>query len=312
MAITITINNPGGGTDTISQELEDKNGLVARNIKIPVRRTLNGDYLFTSHPEVDIVFIPEDRKIIAYPKNHNLNGDLVYEAQNRLFEFLQNRGIISQSSVQGGDVYNSMEAEVLTSNEVNEEQIVVYVLGKFLEEEKPFYSWRAALEDEMVDNYTDPDAEDSTQLGDVPHAADKGSVEPSGWPAGAAYTVYESKNKINIKKINEIQYGKSYSFDDGYFVSFHSDGNTIYIKKNKEGGYHPKGKDFEKKWKLEVDEETFEFIKNVVLHGDPSQKSVTKDDLLRGRYGKLFTVRSSLDRDDEEDIETIDDITFDF
>ena len=40
--------------------------------------------------------------------------DNVYGAETRLFEFLRKKGIVSYDSIQGGNIYGSMEAKILT------------------------------------------------------------------------------------------------------------------------------------------------------------------------------------------------------
>jgi hypothetical protein len=54
----------------------------------------------------------------------------------------------------------------------------VLSVGKFLEKEKPEYVFQKAYEEEIEDMYVDPTPEDSTELGEVPQAAKKGSIEP--------------------------------------------------------------------------------------------------------------------------------------
>ena len=76
------------------------------------------------------------------------------------------------------------------------DQIVLLSIGKFLKEEEPYYSHDAALEAELVDTFTNPDGDNSTELGDVPHAVKKGSVDL--YPAMKSYyRVYESKSRRN-------------------------------------------------------------------------------------------------------------------
>ena len=41
--------------------------------------------------------------------------------------------------------------------------------------------------DELEDSYTDPDDEESTELGEVPHKEKKGSIDPGYKPYGLIY-----------------------------------------------------------------------------------------------------------------------------
>ena len=100
--------------------------------------------------------------------------------------------------------------------------------------------------------------------------------------------------------IKEAKMGKNYPFGDNYNIAFHT-GGQVYVSK--------KG-DREKKWTMETDPESFKYLQNTFLHGNDIQREVTRDDLLRGRFGKLVVIRRSLP-DDEEEID-LDNISFDF
>ena len=52
-------------------------------------------------------------------------------------------------------------------------------IAKFIEEERPYFMYEKRYEEQEIDRLTDPDAEDSTELGDVPHDDNKGSIVPS-------------------------------------------------------------------------------------------------------------------------------------
>ena len=49
-------------------------------------------------------------------------------------------------------------------------------LGKFLEEDRPYFIYEKAYAEHEIEDWVDPDAEDSTALGEVPQAAKKGSI----------------------------------------------------------------------------------------------------------------------------------------
>lgn len=108
------------------------------------------------------------------------------------------------------------------------------------------------------------------------------------------------------KYLNEVPLAeaKVYSLGDEYAISFHPD-NIIYITQR--GGHKQK-----KKWYIQPDDESYKYLKNVLLKSDPYQIEVTRDELLRGRYGKLIVIAHNPHEKDEKEIETIDDITFDF
>lgn len=96
---------------------------------------------------------------------------------------------------------------------------------------------------------------------------------------------------------------KVYSLGDSYHIAFHP-GNVIYVTW--------KTSSRKRKWVLETDEESFNHLKSVLLKGDPFQIEVTRDELMRGRYGKLTVIAHNPYKNDDEEIDTIDDISFDF
>jgi hypothetical protein len=147
-------------------------------ITLNARKNLRGDVLIFDHEDIDIVIMSENNKVVSFAKDSI--SDKVYEAQERLFNFLRKKGIIDISSVQGGNIYGSMEAAVLESiNEgISSIEATLYVVSKFLNEEKPYFTKRTEYEDNELDYLVDPDDEHSTELGEVPHEERKGSLMP--------------------------------------------------------------------------------------------------------------------------------------
>ena len=99
-------------------------------ISLNARKSLDGNILIFDHDIMDIVIMPEKMKIITFPKN--TMGDHVYNAQDRLFDFLGKKGVILLDSVQGGNIYGSMEAkypETAQSQEKNPVQTVLYTVS---------------------------------------------------------------------------------------------------------------------------------------------------------------------------------------
>ena len=113
-------------------------------------------------------------------------SDDVYAAQDRLFDFLGRKGVLVRDSVQAGNVYGTIQATYPeATNGANETEVVIYSIGRFIEEEKPYYAHDDALEDEMTKALTDPSEEDSTELGEVPQEVEKGTVPK--YPAIKSY-----------------------------------------------------------------------------------------------------------------------------
>ena len=183
----------GNGAEKVrrGEDIGAEKSLPVPKLSMNLRRTMSGDFAIYDHQEMDIVVMPEKKKILAMAKNEM--SDEVYGAQDRLFTFLRRKGVIAEDSIQSGSVYGSMQGAYVESKiGGKEDDIVLFTIGKFLEEEKPYYAHDAALEAELINSYTDPQEPDATELGDVPHSAKKGSVDV--FPAMKSYyRVYESK-----------------------------------------------------------------------------------------------------------------------
>jgi hypothetical protein len=147
-------------------------------IELKVRRTLDGDIVVSDHPDIDIVVQPNNMKIIAFPKT--ILSDEVYATQNRLFDFLQKKGVITRDSVRGGNVYGALEGTIGTPTKpISIDEIGLFAVGKFIEEERPSFIYEKAVEEKEEDRLTEPDVEDSTELGEIPHYSEKGSIIPN-------------------------------------------------------------------------------------------------------------------------------------
>jgi hypothetical protein len=147
-------------------------------LEMKARKTLDGNIMIFDHEEMDIVLMPTKSKIVTFAKNDF--SEMVYSAQNRLFEFLKRKGVVDFQSIQGGSVYGSLEGLIPSAidENINSIDYAIYGVYKFLKEEKPYYDYMDDYE-KMLDNYfTQPTEKDSTELGEVPQAAEKGSIRP--------------------------------------------------------------------------------------------------------------------------------------
>ncbi len=146
-------------------------------VRLDIRRTLDDNLIISDHPDIDIVIVPNSGKVVAMAKK--LNSGVVYGAQDRLFTFLKDRGVVDPGSIQGGSIYASMEGAIPSAADLPTIKIAVINVAKWMEKEKPAIEFLEDYEDEVVKDYTDPDNEYSTELGQVPQAARKGSILPS-------------------------------------------------------------------------------------------------------------------------------------
>ena len=156
-------------------------------ISARIRKTLDGDLVFYDHEDIDIAISPEKRKVFAFPKD--VIDDKVYGAQDRLYKFLVKKGMIKPESIQGGNYFGSMEASIPDNNleGSNEIQLMLLSVYKFIEKERPEFMTTKYIQKGQQDAELEPSEEDSTELGEVPHSSQKGSMDPRVRPYGYMY-----------------------------------------------------------------------------------------------------------------------------
>jgi hypothetical protein len=126
------------------------------------------------HKDIDIVLMQEQKKIVAFAKD--MLTDSVYGAESRLFEFLRKKGIVAYDSIQGGNIYGSMEAKILDSKKYDSVKSALLNIAEWFKEEKPSMEYEEGHDELMDDALLHPDDEHATELGEVPQAAEKGSI----------------------------------------------------------------------------------------------------------------------------------------
>tara|TARA_Y100000356_G_C11244374_1_gene283006 strand:+ start:496 stop:1026 length:531 start_codon:yes stop_codon:yes gene_type:complete len=167
MAIEINV-------ETEKEESKKEEGSTL-SFEMNARRSLDGNIMIFDHIDIDIVYAPGTKKVLTFAKQ--MQSDTVYAAQNRMFDYLMRHGVVIPESIRGGNVYGSMEAQVPEpAGDLDATKVVIMSIGKFLEEEKPYFMYEKAYKENEVEDLVDPDAEDSTDLGEVPQAAKKGSI----------------------------------------------------------------------------------------------------------------------------------------
>lgn len=156
-------------------------------VKLKARRALDGSILILDHEDLDIVIFPKKNKCLTLPKDSL--SDKVYEAQDRLFSFLKKKGVVDYSSVRGGNIFGSMEADIMEASIPGIEplQAVLFVIHEYMKQEKPYFKSSGQFDDERLDRLLRPSDEDSTELGDVPQSDKKGSMSPDVRPFGFQY-----------------------------------------------------------------------------------------------------------------------------
>ena len=188
MAITLAV-----GEEAIqaakTQEVEESKPQAT--LSLNVRKSADGNIMIMDHTDIDVIVMPGKNKVLAIAKD-NFTDD-VYDSQNRLFKYLGKKGVIDLSSIRSGNVYGSLEGSYITEtfNGADPIQTIVFGIGKFMEEEKPYFMYSSKMADEETNRVTDPDK--ATSLGDVDHEANKGNipVDPRG-----GYYLYPMFEKV--------------------------------------------------------------------------------------------------------------------
>lgn len=166
----------------ISQELDPQVKLFSKKEEMPqtitlnMRRGIDGRLMIYEHEHIDIVYLPEKQKVVVFAKRDY--SDIIYETQDRLLNFLSKKGICAPESIRGGNVYGSLEAQILKpkQDEFPIESILVMNIKKWLDSEQPALEMNRKYKENFVDMLTDPDMEDSTELGEVPQDEKKGTI----------------------------------------------------------------------------------------------------------------------------------------
>lgn len=171
---------------SIDIKIGDKENESSTKIKMQIRKALDGSLIINDHEDIDIIIIPDKNKIIVFSTDQK-NSDKNYDSFNRFFKYMTKKGVIDYPSVHAGNVYASMEGKILKSKntDINAIDVALLVIGKFIEEERPNFLYVEKIKSDYVEDETNPDDYDSTELGKVPHAASKGSNERS--PSTSTY-----------------------------------------------------------------------------------------------------------------------------
>tara|TARA_B100002019_G_C21239249_1_gene584556 strand:+ start:831 stop:1472 length:642 start_codon:yes stop_codon:yes gene_type:complete len=150
------------------------NNLTNYVFELQARESLDGNIMIYDHKDIDIVLMQEKKKIVAFAKD--ILTDNVYGAESRLFEFLRKRGIVAFDSIQGGNIYGSMEAKILDSKKYDSIKSALLNIAEWFKEEKPMMDLIDSHDELMDDELLNPDDDKATELGEVPHEEEKGSI----------------------------------------------------------------------------------------------------------------------------------------
>ena len=163
--------------DRAENKVDDSNPHSTVEVTLDIRKTLGGDVAIYNHEDIDIVIDVKNKRVVAFAKDE-LN-DLVYDTQSRMYDYMAKKGIVDRASVQAGNVYGSMQADLEEAPEgVDAIQVAILGITKFIEEEAPRFMYHKMYDEQEEQMLTNPDSDDSTELGEVPHKREKGSMRP--------------------------------------------------------------------------------------------------------------------------------------
>ena len=142
------------------------------NLKL--RSAMNGDLIILDHKDIDIVIQTKSNKVVTFAKD--AMSDAVYGAESRLLEFLRKNGIIKYDSIQGGNIYGSLEGTLMESVGPDPIKSTLLNISEWMKTEEPYIKGTTAYDEMQDDALIDPDNQFSTELGEVPQEEEKGSI----------------------------------------------------------------------------------------------------------------------------------------
>lgn len=144
---------------------------------LDMKKSLGGHFMIFNHKDMNVVVKVKERKIVAYSKSNF--SDIVYNTQNRFFNYLVEHGVVEPETIRGSNVFGSLLAEYPENKEIkNLSEVVLYNIALFMIEELDYMENMKKLEIEREEELLDPSDRDSTELGEVPQETTKGSMQP--------------------------------------------------------------------------------------------------------------------------------------
>ena len=174
----------GGDIESNQPDIKVKIKDSSLTIKLAARKTLDNNIIVYDHPVIDIILIPFKNKIITLPKEGKRD---VYPIQKAYLDFLQKKGALVLGTIQGGNVMSSLEAFYPYNGEINTLQVLLLLTKIFIDQEIDNYYRSEDYQEEVEDMYVDP--EENTELGDIEHKAEKGSIDSYKMPYGLVYRI---------------------------------------------------------------------------------------------------------------------------
>jgi hypothetical protein len=134
-------------------------------ISLEVRKTLDGNILINDHHKMDIIIVPSEKKIVTMPKPYA--GENIYDYQRELMDALFRGGVVKYDSIQGGPTFGMLEGFLPENTEVDPVQVALYEIEKYLTNTSADEHKADEYDKHIEDKFTDPDASESTELGEI-------------------------------------------------------------------------------------------------------------------------------------------------
>ena len=145
-------------------------------LELNARKTLDGDLVIRDHPDIDVVIMPKKMKVVAFPKESSTEE--TYHTQDKMFDFLAKRGVLIRDSIQGGNVFGSMEAKIVPTENNSSSKFVLLGVARWIETETPYFDYLEKFEQMQEDRFTNPSEEESTDFDPNRHSEKKGVLRP--------------------------------------------------------------------------------------------------------------------------------------
>ena len=167
--------------------------LEKKVVSLDVSNGLNGNISIKDHPNIDIFISQRESKIFTMPKKIPVSD--ATRSQECLMDHLRRNGSIIFDSVQGGNIHGVLEAKIVTESEFEFPiQILILDIHDWLSEDVKKKEFVKKFNADIKHTYTEPSAEDSTELGKTPPRVKKKKesyYEPTygymGYGYGAAW-----------------------------------------------------------------------------------------------------------------------------
>ena len=169
--ITISVAEPK--ITSIEVEVEP---IPTQRISLDVRKTLDNNFIIYDHPLFDIVINPDRNKITTFEKKKSKTS--AYPHQDAFFDYLKRRGVILADTIKGGNIFGSIEATYPANKKIDVVKVVLLNIFTFFRDELPHLKKALDYDFETDKMLIDPDAEDSTEYGEVPQQKKKGTMDP--------------------------------------------------------------------------------------------------------------------------------------